>query len=72
MPTPIEKIIAELDELMEEANPKDGSAPLGPIVQIGNLINNKWPTIRKALTPTAGQSPLAREDEPAAHGAGQP
>jgi hypothetical protein len=47
--TDIKQIIARIDELMEAANPPDGSAPLGPIVQIGNLINDKWPTIRKAL-----------------------
>jgi hypothetical protein len=51
----IKAIVDEIDELMEAANPKNGSAPLGPIVQLGNLINNKWPTIRAALIRVSGE-----------------
>lgn len=45
----IKQIVAEIDELMEAANPSDGSAPLEPVLKLGNLLNAKWPTIRKAL-----------------------
>lgn len=45
----VQKIVVEIDELVSAANPDDGSAPLGPVVQMGNLLNNKWPTIRAIL-----------------------
>lgn len=56
MPTPIKTILNELDEMIEAANPKGGGAPIGPIIGIGNLVNNKWPTIRKVLAAAAGQA----------------
>ena len=46
---PVARIVAQIDGCIADANPKDGGAPLAPIVKIGNLIHNTWPMLRAAL-----------------------
>lgn len=49
MSTPIKDIVDRIDELMEKANPEDGSAPMQPVLEMGNYLNEVWPTIRNHL-----------------------
>lgn len=48
-----ELFVKELDRLVKEANPKDGSAPLGPVIEIGCIVAREWPELRKHLSPRA-------------------
>ena len=56
MPTTIKDIVNRIDELMEKANPEDGSAPIQPVLEMGNYLNEVWPTIRSHLL-GLGQTP---------------
>jgi hypothetical protein len=56
MSTPIKDIVDRIDELVEKANPEDGSAPMQPVLELGNYLNEVWPTVRKRLL-GLGQTP---------------
>lgn len=45
----MKRLIAEIDKLVKGANPPDGGAPLGPVVQIGCLVNREWDFIKRFM-----------------------
>ena len=45
-PDPVER----LDGLVRAATPADGSAPLPPVIDIGNLVVAHWTALQAALS----------------------